>query len=141
MGIVDVFYNFVLMKIIIAGAGEVGYHLAKMLADEDHDIVLVDKREEALSHAESHLDVGIIRGNVISISKLEEAGVKQADLLIAATSEEEVNITTAILGKSLGAKRTIARISNPEFQEQHGKIDMESLGIDAMVFPEDLAAK
>lgn len=129
------------MKIIIAGAGEVGYHLAKMLADEEHDIALVDKREEALAHAESHLDVSTVRGNVISISILEEAGVRDADLLIAATSEEEVNITTAIIGKSLGAKRTIARISNPEFQDQSDKLDLHDLGIDAMVFPEDLAAK
>ncbi|MFK7970053.1 MAG: Trk system potassium transporter TrkA [Bacteroidia bacterium] len=129
------------MKIIIAGAGEVGYHLAKILADEEHDIVLIDKREDALAHASSHIDVSTLRGNVISVKMLEDAGVNGADLLIAATSEEEVNITTAIIGKSLGAKRTIARISNPEFQDQKDKIDLSTLGIDAMVFPEDLAAK
>ena len=99
------------MRIIIIGAGEVGFHVAKMLSNEEHDIVLVDLSEERLSHAESHLDVGTLKGNGISIQLLEQAGVKEADLLISATSLEEANITTAIFGKHLGAKRTIARIS------------------------------
>ncbi|MEM6262281.1 MAG: Trk system potassium transporter TrkA [Bacteroidota bacterium] len=128
------------MRIIIAGAGEVGYQLAKMLADEDHDIILMDRDEEALAHAESHIDVGTMRGNVISIQMMEEAGIRNADLLVAATSQEEVNITTAIIGKHLGAKRTIARITNPEFQIEKEKLDLQQLGIDNMVFPEDLAA-
>lgn len=129
------------MKIIIAGAGEVGYHLAKMLADEEHDIVLIDRDEDSLAHAEAHLDVNILKGNSISISLLEEARVSHADMLIAATSSEETNITTAIMGKKMGAKRVIARISNPEFQTEKDKLDLGELGIDAMVFPEDLAAK
>lgn len=129
------------MKIIIAGAGEVGFHVAKMLANEDHDIVLIDKEEERLTYAEAHIDVGTLKGNSISLQILEQAGIAQADLLIAATSSEETNITAAIIGKKLGAKRTIVRISNPEFQEDRRKIDLTELGIDAMVFPEDLAAK
>jgi len=129
------------MRIIIAGAGEVGFHVARMLANEDHDIVIIDVDENRLKHVESHLDVGTIKGNAVSIQLLEESGVKDADLLISATSFEEINITTAIIGKHLGAKRTIARISNPEFQIEKEKLDMEQLGIDAMVFPEDLAAK
>jgi len=129
------------MKIIIAGAGEVGFHVAKMLSHEDHDIVLIDKSEARLSHAESHIDVATYKGNALSIQALEESGVKEADLLISATSSEETNITTAIIGKHLGAKRTIVRISNPEFQEEREKIDLAELGIDAMVFPENLAAK
>lgn len=129
------------MKIIIAGAGEVGFHLAKMLSHEDHDIILIDKEEERLSHAESHIDVGVLRGNSVSIQLLEQAGVEGADLMIAATSSEETNITTAIIAKHLGAKRTIVRISNPEFQIEKEKLDLKELGIDAMVFPEDLAAQ
>lgn len=129
------------MKIIIAGAGEVGFHLAKMLSHEDHDIVLIDKDDERLAHAESHIDVSVIKGNALSISLLEEIGIKDADLLIAATSSEETNITVAIIGKHLGAKRTIVRISNPEFQNSKSKLDVSELGIDSMVFPEDLAAK
>ncbi|MEL6676689.1 MAG: Trk system potassium transporter TrkA [Bacteroidota bacterium] len=128
------------MRIIIAGAGEVGFHVAKMLSHEDHDIVLIDRSEERLHHAESHIDVGVKRGNALSIKLLEECGVSEADLLIAATSSEETNITTAILGKHLGAKRTICRISNPEFQLETEKVNLQELGIDSMVFPEDLAA-
>ena len=104
------------MRIIIAGAGEVGFHVAKMLSHEDHDIVLIDRSEERLAYSESHIDVGILKGNSVSIQLLEEAGVRETDLLIAATSSEETNITTAILGKHLGAKRTIVRLSNPEFK-------------------------
>ena len=129
------------MKIIIAGAGEVGFHVAKMLANEDHDIVLIDREEERLTYVESHLDVGTLKGNALSIKQLEYAGVAEADLLIAATSSEETNITTAIIGKKLGAKRTIVRISNPEFEHNKAKLDLQDLGIDEMVFPEDLAAK
>ncbi len=129
------------MHIIIAGAGEVGFQVAKMLAHEDHDIVLIDKFDERLTYAESHIDVGVLKGNAISIRILEEAGIRQADLLICATSSEETNITTALLGKHLGAKRTIVRITNPEFQSKKEKVDLSDLGIDSMVFPEDLAAK
>jgi trk system potassium uptake protein len=129
------------MHIIIAGAGEVGFHVAKMLSHEDHDIVLIDKADDRLTYAESHIDVSVLKGNSVSISLLEAAGVRQADLLIAATSSEDTNITTAILGKHLGAKRTIVRISNPEFQLENDKIDLSKMGIDSMVFPEDLAAK
>lgn len=129
------------MHIIIAGAGEVGFQVAKMLAHEDHDIVLIDKSDERLSYVESHIDVGVIKGNAVSIRVLENAGIRHANLLIAATSSEETNITTAILGKHLGAERTIVRISNPEFQLEKEKIDLTEMGIDSMVFPEDLAAK
>lgn len=129
------------MRIIIAGSGEVGFHVAKMLSHEDHDIVLIDKDEESLSNAEAHIDVRVLKGNSVSIKLLEEAGVREADLLIAATSSEETNITTAIIGKHLGAKRTIVRISNPEFQIETEKLDLQQLGIDSMVFPEDLAAR
>ncbi|MEM8890422.1 MAG: NAD-binding protein, partial [Bacteroidota bacterium] len=63
------------MRIIIAGAGEVGFHVAKMLSHEDHDIILIDRAEERLTYAESHIDVGVIKGNSISISLLQEAGI------------------------------------------------------------------
>ena len=83
---------------------------------------LIDKFDERLTYAESHIDVGVLKGNAISIRILEEAGIRQADLLICATSSEETNITTALLGKHLGAKRTIVRITNPEFQSKKEKV-------------------
>ncbi len=129
------------MHIIIAGAGEVGFLVAKMLSYEEHDIVLIDKDEDRLQYAESNIDVSTLKGNAISIRLLEDAGIREADLLIAATSSEETNITTAIIAKHLGVKRTIVRLANPEFQDKTEKIDLQDMGIDAMVFPEDLASK
>jgi trk system potassium uptake protein TrkA len=129
------------MKIIIAGAGEVGFHLAKMLAHESHDITLIDFDEAKLNYAESHIDVQVVSGNASSIQLLKDCGIGEADLLIAATSIENTNIIVSILGKKLGAARTIARINNPEFQSDENTGYMNDLGIDVMVFPEYLAAK
>ncbi len=99
------------MRIIIAGAGDLWFHLARLLAYEEQDIILIDQDNAVLEHASNHLDVHTIRGSSTSISILEEANVSKADLLIAVTSIEETNLTTAIIGKALGAKRTVARIS------------------------------
>lgn len=129
------------MRIIIAGAGDLGFHLAKLLAYEEQDIILIDQNSAVLEHASNHLDVHTIRGSSTSISTLEEANVSKADLLIAVTSIEETNLTTAIIGKSLGAKRTVARISNIEFLHQREKLDLKTIGIDEIISPESLAAK
>ena len=98
------------MRIIIAGAGDVGFHLAKLLAYEEQDIILIDRDAQTLKHASHSLDVGTIKGSSTSYKVLDEADVQNADLLIAVTSSEETNLTTAIIGKHLGAKRTVARI-------------------------------
>ena len=129
------------MRIIIAGAGDLGFHLAKLLAYEEQDIILIDQDAAALDHASNHLDVGIIKGSSTSIRILEEANVSRADLLIAVTSIEETNITTAIIGKRLGAKRTIARISNIEYLHQRDRLSLKDVGIDEIISPESLAAK
>ncbi|MEQ8881699.1 MAG: NAD-binding protein, partial [Cyclobacteriaceae bacterium] len=106
------------MRIIIAGVGDLGFHLAKLLAYEEQDIIVIDQDPEVLENASNNLDVNVIKGSSTSIKVLEEANVAKADLLIAVTSNEETNIATAIIGKSLGAKKTIARISNIEFLHQ-----------------------
>ncbi len=129
------------MRVIIAGVGNVGYHLAKLLCAEGQDIVLIDQSQDKLKLAASQVDAGTIRGNATSYSVLEEAGVAEADLLIAATNSEEANIATAIIAKHLGAKRTIARISNTEFIYQKDKLNLKHLGIDDIISPESLAAK
>ena len=129
------------MRIIIAGAGDLGFHLAKLLAYEEQDIVLIDQNAEVLDHAASHLDVSTVKGSSTSIKTLEEANITKADLLIAVTSIEETNITTAIIGKSLGAKRTVARISNIEFLHQRDRLNLKEIGIDEIISPESLAAK
>lgn len=129
------------MRIIIAGAGDLGFHLAKLLAYEEQDIVLIDQDNAVLEHASNHLDVHTIKGSSTSISILEEANVEKADLLIAVTSIEDTNITTASIGKTLGAKRTVARVSNIEFLHQREKCDLRKIGIDEIISPESLAAR
>lgn len=128
------------MKIVIAGAGEVGSHLAELLSNEAQDIILIDQDKFRLQQVESHLDVITLRGNATSPSILAQAHIDRTALLIAATDSETSNIAIAIIGKQLGAKRTIARISNPEFLDPK-KIDMRALGIDALVSPETLVSE
>lgn len=129
------------MRIIIAGAGDLGFHLSKLLAYEEQDIVLIDQNVDVLDYAANHLDVSTIKGSSTSIKTLEEANVTKSDLLIAVTSNEETNITTCIIGKSLGVKRTVARISNIEFLHQREKLNLRDIGIDEIISPESLAAK
>ena len=112
------------MRVIIAGVGNVGFHLAKLLSQEGQDIVLIDKVADKLKQASNSVDAATIKGTSTSYSVLEEAGVADADLLIAVTSSEEANIATAIIAKHLGAKRTIARISNTEFLYQKDKLNL-----------------
>ncbi len=129
------------MRIIIAGAGDVGFHLAKLLAYEAQDIILIDSDAATLKLASQYLDVGTIKGSSTSYKILDEADVQNADLLIAVTSSEETNLTTAIIGKHLGAKRTVARIENVEYLLNKEKLDLKELGIDEIISPESLAAK
>ncbi len=129
------------MRVIIAGVGNVGFHLAKLLCQEGQDIVLIDRAADKLKQASNTVDAAIIKGSSTSYSVLEEANVANADLLIAVTSSEETNIATAIIAKHLGAKRTIARISNTEFLYQKDKLNLKHLGIDDVISPESLAAR
>ena len=129
------------MRIIIAGAGAVGTHLAKMLADERHDIVLMDEGEERLANLESNFDLMTIAARPTSINSLKDAGVADADLFVAVTPEESANITSCILAHSLGAKKTVARIDNYEYLQPKNKEFFKQLGVDSLIYPEMLAAK
>ena len=128
------------MKIIIAGAGEVGFHLAKLLSYESQDITLIDTNKDSLSYADSHLDIRVLRGDATSIAILKDAQVEKSDLVIGVTSSETTNITLCMLAKQLGCKRTIARISNAEFIHNKEAIRFSDLGIDELISPEALAA-
>lgn len=128
------------MKIIIAGAGEVGFHLAKLLSYESQDITLIDTDKEGLSYADTHLDIRTIKGDATSIAILQDARVDGVDLLIAVTASETTNITVCVLAKQLGAVRTIARISNTEFIEHKELAGFSKFGIDELISPESLAA-
>lgn len=129
------------MKIIIAGAGDVGFHLAMLLSYENQEITIIDTDEEKLKHIASKLDVATIKGNCTSYKSLEEADVKNARLLISATSSEETNITTAIFAKHLGANKTVARVKNLEYLQDREREYLRELGIDEIISPEYLASK
>lgn len=129
------------MRIIIAGAGEVGFHLAKLLSFESHDITLIDEIKERLTYADTRLDIRVMKANATSISKLKDADVANTDLVIAVTSNETVNITICVLAKRLGAKRTIARINNSEFIDNKDEINFAEFGIDELISTEELATK
>jgi len=128
------------MRIIIAGAGEVGFHLAKLLSYEAQDITLIDCNRENLLYADNHLDIRVIKGDATSLAILKDANVAASDLLISVTSSETTNITVCVLAKQLGVKKTIARISNSEFIEHKEEMQFSKLGIDELISPESLAA-
>lgn len=129
------------MKIIIAGAGDVGFHIAMLLSYENQEITVIDTDEEKLKYISSKIDVATIRGNCTSYKTLEEANISEATLLISATSSEETNITTAIFGKHLGAKKTIARVKSVDYLQEREKQHLLELGIDEVISPEYLASK
>ena len=128
------------MKIIIAGAGDVGYHLAELLSYESQDIVLIDLNQEVLDYASRKLDVLAINGDCTSIEILDKAEVRTANLVLAVTTSENTNLITAILAKKMGAKKTIARVTNNEYLQKNTKKAFSELGIDALISPVRLAA-
>lgn len=128
------------MKIIIGGAGEVGFHLAKLLSNELNDIIIVDMDKEKLSFIENNLDVMAFRGDITSFNALKEIKVDEADMFITVTQLQNTNLTSAMIAKKMGAKKTIARISNPEFLHADNQLWIRSLGIDTIISPEQLAA-
>lgn len=129
------------MRIIIAGAGEVGFHLAKLLTMEGHNITVIDVDTDSLRNISNHLDLEVLTGSSTSISTLTQAGIEKADLLIGVTNSEDVNLTTCIIGKHLGAKKTVARIFNIEFLNSREKLDLSNLGIDELISPASLVAQ
>lgn len=127
------------MRIIIAGAGEVGFHLSKLLSYESHEIILIDRDKDRLLYADSKLDIKTLQHDATSIKALKEADIENSDLFIAVTSSETTNITACVISKKLGAKKTIARISNSEFTDNKDQINFSDLGIDELISTEELA--
>ena len=127
------------MKIIIAGAGDVGSHLAKLLSSESHDIYLIDENEERLNIVSSQTDVFTITGDAKSVELMDRKLISSSDLLIAVTSSEETNMLICILGKRLGAKHTIARINDENIVKENKEHFYIDLGIDTLISPTHLA--
>lgn len=128
------------MRIVIAGAGEVGQHLAKLLSSEEQDIVLVDKDAERLAKIDANYNLMTHIGSPTSFRTLAEAGARRADLFIAVTPFEEKNITACAIAKSLGSKRTVARIDNYEYLSPDNRDFFMKLGVNELIYPEYLAA-
>ena len=127
------------MKIIIAGSGKVGFTLAEQLVRESHDVTIVDLKEAALRRAADMLDIMAVQGNGVSANVLREAGADSADLVVATTNSDEVNMVCSLVAKNLGAKYTIARIRNPEYETQLRFMRGE-LGLTMSINPEKAAA-
>jgi trk system potassium uptake protein len=128
------------LKILIAGAGEVGFELSKVLSEERHDVTVLDERVQCLQRVIENLDVLTVEGNATSPNALIEAGAKSADMMIAVTSVDEVNIIASMMAKRLGVKTVIARVRNDELTREGAPITPSELGIDVMIHPEQTAA-
>ena len=129
------------MKIIIAGAYAIGTHLAKLLARNDQDIVLIDEDEERLNNISSDYDLMTVHASPSSIKALKNAGVGNADLYIGVTPDENMNMNSCIMAKALGAKKTVAKVNNYEFMNPELKVIFDNVGIDSLIYPENLAAQ
>ncbi len=129
------------MKIVIAGAGEVGTHLAKMLSNEDQDIILLDNDQARLDVIDSNYNLMTWNGSTSSFSSLRDVGVSNADLYIAVTPYETRNITSCAIAKRLGAKKTVARIDNSEFLNPDNGAILKDVGADFLIYPENIAAQ
>jgi trk system potassium uptake protein TrkA len=128
------------MRTVIIGAGEVGLNTARMLSHEGHDVVLIEADEQLVEKAAEELDVLVMVGNGASPKLLNEADIKRSDLLIAASSSDEVNIIACLAAKSQGVARTVARIHNPDYYEPGEPFAREMLGIDFIIHTEQMAA-
>ncbi|MCM1319052.1 MAG: Trk system potassium transporter TrkA [Muribaculaceae bacterium] len=129
------------MKIVIAGAGEVGSHLAKMLSNEDQDIILIDPDQQKLNLIDSNYNLMTYCGSTSSFRSLKDVSVADADLFVAVTPYETQNITACAIAKQLGATCTVARIDNFEFLEKKNSKTLFDIGVDKLIYPEHLAAQ
>lgn len=127
------------MRIVIVGSGKVGFALAEQLGQEEHDIVVIDRDEAVLAEVSEELDVACVAGNGAVAKTLKAAGADSADLLIAASGEDEINLLSCLVAKKLGCKGTIARVRDPDYSSQM-RLMRDELGISMLINPERSAA-
>lgn len=128
------------MKIIIAGAYAIGTHLARLLSRSKEDTTVIDESEERLANIGSDYDLLTLLGRPTSLETLQLASVENTDLFIASTPQESTNLTACLLAKKMGAKRTVAKVDNPEYMTNEAQQFFKELGIDKLIYPEMLAA-
>lgn len=129
------------MRIVIAGAGEVGSHLAKLLSNEEQDIMLIDADAERLSALDANYNLMTFAGDPTSFATLREAGAAHCDLFIAVTPYESNNIVACSIAKNLGAQTTVARIDSYDFMNPDNTAHVRHMGVDRVIYPEYLAAQ
>ena len=129
------------MRIIIAGAGRVGTHLAKLLARERHDITVIDESTEKLSGLGDHYDLLPKIGSPISITDLRNVDIEHADLFVGVTPNGSVNLMSCMLAKKMGARKTVARVDTYEYIKENNQELFQSIGIDSLIMPEMIAAE
>lgn len=129
------------MRIVIIGAGEVGFHLAQRLSEEGQDVVIIEADPERAEQVSAQLDVLTITGNGASLPILEEAGIRGARLLLAVTSKDEVNVLGCLAASRYHVEIKLARVSNPEYYQAGSVLSREHLGIDLMINPERECAR
>lgn len=129
------------MKVIIAGASAIGSYLAKLLSRNDYDITILDEDETALEQLNRDYDLLTLDRKCTSPRALREAGAAKADLFIAVTADQTANLTACTMAHALGAKKTVAKVDDPEYTEQIDKAFFKEMGIDSVIYPEMLAAK
>ena len=129
------------MKCIIVGVGKVGYALAGNLCAEGHEVTVIDSSRRRLNIMEEHFNVSVIEGNAARLDTLKEAGVANADLLIAVTDKDELNMVACFVAKNAGASATIARVRNPAYSDFDDKARLDALGIDMIINPEKICAE
>lgn len=124
------------MRILILGAGEVGFYLARQLSDEGHDVVLVEEDRERVRAIEDSMDALVVHGNAASLAVLEKAGVERMDLVLAVTSVDEINLMACLSAAQYAVPIKIARVSKPDYFERSALLPPERLGVDLMINPE-----
>lgn len=129
------------MKIVIAGAYDIGSYLAKLLSRNNADITIIDEDEDALDSINSEYDVLTMQASPVSIKALQDADTNKADLFIAVTNSQETNISACVLAKSLGAKKTVAKVEEYEFANPENAAIITKTGVDSIIYPEALGAK
>jgi trk system potassium uptake protein len=124
------------MRVMILGAGEVGFHLARQLSEESHDVVVVEESRDRVRAIEDAMDAIVIHGNGASLSTLERAGITKTDLLLAVTSLDEINLMACLSAAQYGVRIKIARVSKPDYFDHTAILPLERLGVDLMINPE-----
>jgi trk system potassium uptake protein len=124
------------MRVIVIGAGEVGYHLAERMSLESHDVVVIERDEDLAQKIQSQLDVLVVQGNGASLACLEKAGIDRTQLLLAVTNFDEANLIACLVASQFAVKLKVARVSNPEYYERRGVLEEKRFGADLLINPE-----